>query len=148
MSTSATVGRPQVRSLWHLPPLQTLLVNDRPLFFRFCIGNVFSSPKSLNCSDQDCPLVEAVEEYAKQNLARVNVFFKVYISQKQKAHSSLVGCVGNTLHEGREDPKNEIFVQLWHPSLSHTWLQPSHFCGAALSFPFTTCFLSWCDKEK
>ena len=127
--------------------LQTLLVNDRPLFQVLHRKRVQLTQKSELLRPR-LPSGWSSWRICKTKPGKSERLLQGLFFPKAKTHSSLVGPVGNTLHEGREDPKNEIFVQLWRPSLSHTWLQPSHFCGAALSFPFTTCFLSWCDKEK
>ena len=34
-------------------------------------------PKHLNCSNNDCPMVEAILDYAKDNLVMFNIFIKV-----------------------------------------------------------------------
>ena len=33
-------------------------------------------PKHLNCSNNDCPMVEAILDYAKDNLVMFNIFIK------------------------------------------------------------------------
>ena len=54
-----------------------VLLKDKMVSCRLCLGTVWNPPASLNCSNLDCPLVEAVEEYARHNLVKIYIFFKV-----------------------------------------------------------------------
>ena len=43
---------------------------------RFCPNDEWRLPKHLNCSNNDCPVVEAILDYAKDNLVMFNIFIK------------------------------------------------------------------------
>lgn len=43
---------------------------------RYCPNNEWMLPKHLNCSNNDCPVVEAILDYAKDNLVMFNIFIK------------------------------------------------------------------------
>ena len=44
---------------------------------RFCPNNKWSLPKSFNCTNSKCPLVDAILDYAKDNIVLFNIFIKV-----------------------------------------------------------------------
>ena len=70
---------------------------------RFCLGK---SPASLNCSDLDCQaLVEAVEEYARHNLVKINIFFKVL---SQIYWNPCKVLVGTTTHNPKGSNTNRV----------------------------------------
>ena len=48
------------------------------LFFvhRFCPNDEWTLPKSFNCTNNDCPVVEAILDYSKDNLVMFNIFIK------------------------------------------------------------------------
>ena len=35
-------------------------------------------PKTFNCSNNNCPVVEAILDYAKDNLVMFNIFIKAF----------------------------------------------------------------------
>ena len=37
-------------------------------------------PKTFNCSNSNCPVVEAILDYAKDNLVMFNIFIKVFFN--------------------------------------------------------------------
>ena len=45
----------------------------------FCPNNEWELPKQFNCTpyQYDCPVVEAILDYAKANLVMFNIFIKV-----------------------------------------------------------------------
>ena len=45
--------------------------------FRYCPNGEWMPPKSFNCSNSNCPVVEAILDYAKDNLVMFNIFIKV-----------------------------------------------------------------------
>ena len=49
----------------------------RILNCRFCPNDEWTLPKSFNCTNNDCPVVEAILDYAKDNLVMFNIFIKV-----------------------------------------------------------------------
>ena len=61
-----------------LPSSQALLVVNfiNLSLFRFCPNDEWRLPKHLNCSNNDCPVVEAILDYAKDNLVMFNIFIK------------------------------------------------------------------------
>ena len=46
------------------------------IFPRFCPNDEWTLPKSFNCSNSACPVVEAILDYAKDNLVMFNIFIK------------------------------------------------------------------------
>ena len=48
--------------------------------FRFCVENKWTPSLQLNCSTNNCPLVEAIYNYAKDNIVLFNIFIKVAAS--------------------------------------------------------------------
>ena len=44
---------------------------------RFCPNNVWSLPEHFECSTPKCPMVQAVLDYARDNLVMFNIFIKV-----------------------------------------------------------------------
>jgi hypothetical protein len=44
---------------------------------RICHNNEWRLPPEINCTTDHCPLVEAILDYARDNLVMFNIFIKV-----------------------------------------------------------------------
>ena len=49
---------------------------NKDLNCRFCPNDEWTLPKSFNCTNNDCPVVEAILDYSKDNLVMFNIFIK------------------------------------------------------------------------
>jgi len=45
-------------------------------YVEFCPNDEWTLPKSFNCTNNDCPVVEAILDYSKDNLVMFNIFIK------------------------------------------------------------------------
>jgi hypothetical protein len=62
----------------HLAPARVCELNHSSAP-SFCPNNEWNLPKQFNCTpyQYDCPVVEAILDYAKANLVMFNIFIKV-----------------------------------------------------------------------
>ena len=80
-------------------------------------------PKTFNCSNSNCPVVEAILDYAKDNLVMFNIFIKAFfnffISQEFcSPRLCISGSLCKKVHEGWEDHQDGLHCQLRRPARS------------------------------
>ena len=112
-------------------------------------------PKTFNCSNSNCPVVEAILDYAKDNLVMFNIFIKAFINFFISKECLLTKrlCISGSLckevHEGWEDHQDGLHCQLWRPAGALHGLLAGVRRGDSLSLsvrPLLTHL--WPGKEK